>query len=148
MSDDFELHPQLAADSLPVLDLPLLHLRLLNDSQYPWLVGIPRRAQLREIDELEATDQGLWLEETIAVMRVLRQVFNPHKINVAALGNQVPQLHVHYIARYTDDPAWPKPVWGLHPAQAYIPARAEQRIQNIRQAFAQLGLLEEPQHDA
>lgn len=148
MSDDFFLHPQLEADSLPVLDLPLLHLRLINDSQYPWLIGIPRRPQLREIDELEPADQALFLQETLAVMRVIRQIFNPHKINVAALGNQVPQLHLHYIARYSDDPAWPKPVWGLHPAQSYIPARAEQRIKDIRLAFDELGLLQGVKDDA
>jgi len=123
----FELHPQLAQDTFTIGDFPLCRLLLCNDSNYPWFILVPRRAQIREIFELEERDQRQLLKESSQLSKVLATIFQADKLNVAALGNMVPQLHVHHIVRYQDDLAWPKPVWGLFPAQAYT-ERALQEI--------------------
>lgn len=121
----FELHPQLAADTLVVGDFPLCRLLLMNDSSYPWLILVPRRPNVREIFELSEADQQQLLKESSQLSRVLQDQFNADKLNVAALGNMVPQLHVHHIVRYRTDSSWPKPVWGQHPATPYSAAKAE-----------------------
>lgn len=106
MSDhDFSLHPQLAQDTHFVTDLPLCRVLLMNEARYPWLILVPRRENLREIHELLPTDrQQLW-EESDHVSRVLTALFQPDKLNIAALGNIVPQLHIHHIARFQTDAA-------------------------------------------
>ncbi len=119
MPQDFWLHPQLAQDCIPLGDFPLCRLLLMNDSQYPWFILVPRRTGLREIHELSAADRPqLWHESDVLARWLLAQ-FRPDKLNIAALGNLVPQLHVHHIARYRSDPAWPQSVWGLHPPRPY-----------------------------
>lgn len=123
----FELHSQLAQDTFTIGDFPLCRLLLCNDSNYPWFILVPRRAQIREIFELDESDQRQLLKESSQLSLVLVKIFQADKLNVAALGNMVPQLHVHHIVRYQDDLAWPKPVWGLFPAQAYT-ERALQEI--------------------
>lgn len=123
----FELHPQLAQDNITVGDFPLCRLLLCNDSNYPWFILVPRRAEIREIFELEESDQRQLLKESSQLSQVLVKIFRADKLNVAALGNMVPQLHLHHIVRYQDDQAWPKPVWGLFPVQAYK-GRALQEI--------------------
>ncbi len=115
----FELHPQLAQDTVTIGDFPLCRLLLCNDSSYPWFILVPRRSQVREIFELEESDQRQLLKESSQLSQVLVKIFQADKLNVAALGNMVPQLHIHHIVRYQNDLAWPKPVWGLFPAQAY-----------------------------
>lgn len=132
----FELHPRLAQDCLPVTELPLCRVLLMNDAHYPWFILVPRRESLREIHHLAAADRVLLLQESCALASAMEQVFAPCKLNVAALGNLVPQLHVHHIARFEDDPAWPQPVWGKRPAQAYAAAEAEARIRQVCQALA------------
>ncbi|MEN1727629.1 MAG: HIT family protein [Pseudomonadota bacterium] len=110
---EFTLDPRLKADSMPVLDLPLCSLRLMNDQRFPWLLLIPRRSGMEEILDLSREDQQqLWVEIR-QVTRAMQALLAPDKLNVAALGNQVRQLHVHVIARYQDDDAWPAPVWGV-----------------------------------
>lgn len=125
---DFALHRQLAADTLPVARLALSQLLLINDATYPWLVLVPERPGLRELYELGDADQIQLMTELAAVSRALIAACGsqrvPDKLNVAALGNVVPQLHVHVIARFRDDPAWPAPVWGRAPAVPYLPAAA------------------------
>ena len=116
---DFSLHPQLAADTVLLGDWPLSRLLLMNDAQYPWVVLVPRRAGLREIYELTAADQQQLYAESLALGRLLMEVFAGHKLNVGALGNVVSQLHVHHVVRQPDDKAWPAPVWGKYPAVAY-----------------------------
>lgn len=112
MSGHFELHPRLAADSILVGRLPLSLLLLFNDARYPWFILVPRRQDITEIYQLSETDQQqLWRESAI-LARSLLQSFHADKINIGALGNLVPQLHIHHIARFTSDPAWPGPVWG------------------------------------
>ncbi len=121
---DFTLHPQLAADTTPVGDLALSRALLANDANYPWLILVPRRPDIVELIHLAADDRATLSAEIDAAARALKATVPCDKLNVAALGNMVPQLHVHIIARRRGDPAWPKPVWGAVPAKAYdTPAR-------------------------
>lgn len=115
----FELHPQLAADCALLGRFPLCRLLLLRDANYPWFVLVPARSDIREIHHLSESDQRQLLRESVALARAMEQAFAPDKLNVAALGNMVPQLHVHHVARYRTDPAWPAPVWGRVPPRPY-----------------------------
>jgi diadenosine tetraphosphate (Ap4A) HIT family hydrolase len=121
MSSDatFQLDARLAADTHFVGELELSRVLLMNDARFPWLILVPRRAGLREIIELARDDQHLLLDEINAVAHVLHALHKPVKLNIAALGNMVAQLHVHVIARFTQDAAWPRPVWGVGTSQAY-----------------------------
>lgn len=136
----WQLHPQLAADTLPVGDLPLSRLLLINDAQYPWCILVPRIAAARELHRLDDADQLQVLRESVALARAMEAVFAPHKMNIAALGNVVPQLHLHHIARYRSDPAWPAPVWGRLPAQPYEAALRDKRLAQLREALPGLAL--------
>lgn len=115
----FELHPQLAQDSYTLGNYPLCRLLLINDRQYPWFVLVPRREDIREIYQLSTTDQLQYLRESSELGAELMRVFDGDKLNIGALGNMVPQLHIHHIVRFEADPAWPGPVWGARPMQAY-----------------------------
>jgi diadenosine tetraphosphate (Ap4A) HIT family hydrolase len=132
----FKLHDVLARDCAVVGDLPLCRVLLMNDSQYPWLILVPRRDELRELCDLSATDQQLYLKESNATCALLRSEFNAEKLNVAALGNMVPQLHIHHIGRFSDDVGWPKPVWGLLPAKPYEVDALDKHLRQLRTAFA------------
>ena len=119
MLNSFELHPQLAKDSVWLADWPLCQLRLINDSQYPWFILVPRRPDIKEVIDLTEPEQAqLWLESA-QLSHLLKVLYQPDKLNLAALGNMVPQLHVHHIARFNTDVAWPSPVWGKVPAVPY-----------------------------
>ncbi|MFZ2587949.1 MAG: HIT family protein [Alphaproteobacteria bacterium] len=115
----FTLHPQLAADTHVVGDLPLCRVLLMNDSRYPWLILVPKRQGIKEISDLDPQDVDAVWPEMMKAHEALRTLTNPDKMNVGALGNMVPQLHIHIIARTQTDPAWPKPVWGHSPAVPY-----------------------------
>jgi diadenosine tetraphosphate (Ap4A) HIT family hydrolase len=106
------LHPQLEADTSPVGDLPLSRVRAIDDAVYPWLVLVPRHADAVELADL-GDDAALLMREIVQVSALLKDVTGCDKINVGAIGNVVPQLHVHIVARRKDDPLWPKPVWGI-----------------------------------
>jgi len=112
MPDTFALHPHLNADTFVVKELSLCRLVAMDCRAVPWLILVPRIEGVREIIDLSAADQQQLMSEIALVSRLLQTEFSPDKINVAALGNVVPQLHVHLIARFTHDAAWPKPVWG------------------------------------
>jgi len=116
---DFRLHARLDADSFLMRDLPLSQLRLNNVKSVPWLVLVPRRSEIKEIHELDAGDRARLIEEIAQVSRALVELYAPDKINVAALGNHVPQLHVHVIARFVSDSAWPDPVFGKVDMEPY-----------------------------
>ena len=132
---DWHLDPQLAADTHPVAHLPLSELRLMDDANHPWLILVPRVAGAVEwIDLDDAAQAGLTREIALA-SRALQSAFKPHKLNVAALGNMVPQLHVHVIARYRDDIAWPRPVWGTATAKPYTPEALVERISILQRAL-------------
>lgn len=133
---DFELDARLAQDCHAVGELPLCRLLLMNDAQYPWCILVPRRPGVREWHHLSAEDRSTLLAESCRLAEAMEQLFKPHKLNVAALGNMVPQLHVHHIARYPEDVAWPRPVWGVVPAQPYTREQREQRCRALRQALA------------
>lgn len=119
MSELFELHPRLAAGCILVGRLPLSLLLLLNDARYPWFILVPRRRDISEVFQLSGPDQKQLWQESALLARNLMHSFHADKINIGALGNLVPQLHVHHIARFTTDPAWPGPVWGHSAAQPY-----------------------------
>ena len=131
----YELHPQLAMDTHPLATLALCELRLMDDANYPWLILVPRVAEARELTDLDAAQRHLLTDEIDLAARLLRNAFRPYKLNVAALGNLVPQLHVHVIAREQDDPAWPAPVWGRVTARPYPP---EMLVERVRQLSAHL----------
>jgi diadenosine tetraphosphate (Ap4A) HIT family hydrolase len=132
----FELHPRLEADTVEVTRFPLCRVLLLKDANYPWLVLVPARPEIREIHELSPADRAILIEEMAKASERLQNLFKADKINVAALGNVVPQLHIHIIARFTTDPAWPKPVWGVVPATEYEPSAIEERLGQLRKALA------------
>lgn len=116
---NFDLHPKLEADTKQVLDLPLCRVLLMNDSRYPWLILVPRRPDVREIHGLDAADRFQLMEEVAGCSAALEREVDAYKMNVAALGNMVPQLHIHVIARFENDPAWAGPVWGVGNAEPY-----------------------------
>lgn len=134
MTEVFELHPQLAADSFAIAKWPLCEVRLINDANYPWLVLIPQKPGLKDFDDLSLENMALAGEEIRAASTALRQLYRPDKLNVAALGNQVPQLHIHVVARFHCDAAWPNPIWGVLPARAYTDERDE-RIVALKEAL-------------
>jgi diadenosine tetraphosphate (Ap4A) HIT family hydrolase len=108
----YTLHPQLQADTFPVCDMELCEARLMNDRRFPWVILVPRRDGVTEVHQLSADEQNLLIHESSLTAGVLSRMFEADKINVAALGNLVPQLHWHVIARSRGDKAWPGPVWG------------------------------------
>ncbi|ODN69645.1 HIT domain-containing protein [Methylobrevis pamukkalensis] len=132
----FVLDPRLAADTDVVCDLPLCRVLLMKDANWPWLVLVPRQPDLVEILDLSAADRAVLMEEAAQAGAVLRDLTSPDKLNVAALGNMVRQLHVHVIARRVDDPAWPGPVWGKVPPLTYAPGVAEALAGDLRRALA------------
>lgn len=115
----FTLDQRLQQDTLLLGDFPLCRLLLMNDANYPWFILVPRRDEVSELFQLDAQEQQqLWREST-ELAEVLKDTFKADKMNVATLGNVVSQLHMHVIVRRKDDPAWPAPVWGKHPAKPY-----------------------------
>ena len=131
----FALHQQLAADTFEVGRLPLSRVLLMNDSRFPWLILVPERADLVDLVDLKPVDHAQLTDEIRRASLALRTTFSPDKLNVAALGNVVPQLHVHVIARFRNDAAWPRPVWGGPPAPPYEAAAAVKRINDLRAAL-------------
>ncbi|WP_391089512.1 HIT domain-containing protein [Vibrio sp. NH-UV-68] len=108
----FELHPQLAQDTTVIGHFPLCVALLHKDNAVPWVILVPKREQLKELHHLPMQEQQQFLYESQAVSQALEATFRPDKLNLGALGNMVPQLHIHHIARFKDDIAWPSPVWG------------------------------------
>ena len=114
-SDEWSLHPQLVRDTILLGDLALSQVLVIKDANYPWLLLVPRRPGIVEIIDLDEIEQAQLMVEISRVSRVLKAVTQCDKLNIAALGNAVPQLHVHVIARRKTDKAWPRPVWGVAP---------------------------------
>jgi len=121
----FQLDPRLASDTWPLGHLPLCQLLLMNEARYPWLILVPRRAAMVEVFQLSQADQAQLGRETSALAQTLKDRFAADKINIAALGNQVAQLHVHVIARKRGDAAWPAPVWGCFAPTPYTAAQVD-----------------------
>ncbi|MDX1303161.1 HIT family protein [Photobacterium sp.] len=125
----FTLHPQLATDTTTLGDLPLSRVLLSKEALGPWLILVPRKDELTEIHHLSAAEQYQLIRESSAVAALLENDYRADKINIGALGNLVPQLHVHHIARFTTDIAWPGPVWGN--------TNGTQRSEEVQQALAE-----------
>ena len=117
--DTFHLHPQLEADTALIANWGLSRVLLMNDARFPWIILVPRRAGLSEIQDLKHAERIVLIEEINRAGAGLKAATGAKKINTAALGNMVPQLHVHVIARFENDAAWPKPVWSVGSAVAY-----------------------------
>jgi len=131
----FQLDARLAGDTHTVGDLGMSRLLLMDDARWPWLILVPRRAGLRELIELERDAQHALLEEINACAHVLHALDKPDKLNIATLGNVVPQLHVHVIARHVGDAAWPRPVWGAGTREPYAAAACAARLAALRTAL-------------
>jgi diadenosine tetraphosphate (Ap4A) HIT family hydrolase len=123
----FEINKKLEEDSILIGKFPLSYLLLMNDSNYPWFILVPTKENIKEIFELSPEERIQLIEESAVLSENLSKIFNADKMNIAALGNVVPQLHVHHIVRYKKDKAWPDPIWGKFPAVKY----SEQEIQSI-----------------
>jgi diadenosine tetraphosphate (Ap4A) HIT family hydrolase len=133
---DFTLDPRLAADTAEVGDLALCRVLLMDDARFPWLILVPRRAALVEITDLPAPDAAaLWAEIRLAT-GVMQALSKPDKVNVAALGNVVAQLHVHVVGRFRSDPAWPGPVWGFGTRTPYPPHARAQLVERAGALFS------------
>lgn len=130
--NDFFLHAQLAKDTFFIKDLKLSKLLLMNDRRFPWVVLVPRHKDVRDMIDLLPGQQKNLFDEVNRISLVMRQFFNAEKLNVATIGNIVPQLHVHVVARFANDAAWPKPVWGYGTAQEYEPQQAQTRVEALR----------------
>jgi diadenosine tetraphosphate (Ap4A) HIT family hydrolase len=128
----FVLHPQLEKDSVLVAKLTLCSVRLINDINYPWLILVPQVAGISDIIDLSDAQQQILWQESALVSRVLKHLFTPDKLNVAALGNVVSQLHLHHIVRYKDDISWPRPVWGQVPSKLYSNQQLSKQIELIK----------------
>lgn len=131
----FSLNERLQADTRPVIDLGLCRVLLMNNRLWPWLILVPMREGAVEIHRLEEVDQATLMREIAQASRVVERLFAPDKMNVGALGNMVPQLHVHVIGRTRGDPAWPGPVWGAGHTESYEAAEADALVERLAEAF-------------
>lgn len=127
----FELHPQLKKDTVIVgqfkLSLVLLH----RDANFPWCILVPKREKMREIHHLADEDQIQLIRESSHLSEVMTSLFAPTTMNIAELGNMVPQLHLHHVARFEGDPAWPKAIWGTCPPAEYDPEELAERVTRL-----------------
>lgn len=138
----FRLHPRLAADCVGLGRFRLCRLLLMNDSRYPWCILVPERAGISEIFELSADDRHLLIDESARLAQGLTVIFRADKMNVAAIGNLVPQLHVHHVVRYQTDAAWPAPVWGKFNPIPYAPAQLRAVMAKIKAGLGDRGLID------
>ena len=129
---NFVLHPRLEADTAFIADWPLCRLLLMNDSRYPWLILVPRRTGAVEMMDLAADDRAVLLQEMMRAGEIVRGLPRVTKLNIGALGNLVPQLHIHIVGRHPGDPAWPGPVWGHSPTIPYEAQAREGLIALVR----------------
>ena len=135
-SPDWSLDPQLQRDTIAVGDLSLARVLAMNDANYPWVILVPRLAGAVEIIDLDDQQQAQLMDEIAMLSRVLKDVTGCDKLNIAAIGNVVAQLHVHIVARHRNDAAWPRPVWGVVPARPYDPAELSRFVGRIQQEVA------------
>jgi len=129
----FELHHRLAADCFEIATLPLCQVLLMNDARFPWCILVPQLDDLRDFHEIPRSSRKAFFDEIEAVSLALEEITGAEKMNVAALGNQVPQLHIHVIARKSDDAAWPAPVWNAGPGTPYEGDAADVLIGGLRE---------------
>ncbi|MBF0247299.1 MAG: HIT domain-containing protein [Alphaproteobacteria bacterium] len=132
----FALHPILEKDTVEITRLPLCRVLLMRDKTYPWVILVPEREGLRDLDDLKPRDMIQATAEIDHVSKAMKTLYAPDKMNVAALGNVVEQLHIHVIARFKTDPAWPAPVWGKFPAEDYGDAARDAAVKALKTALA------------
>lgn len=132
----FKLDERLQNDTVLITDLPLCRVLLMNDSQFPWLILVPRIEGLAELHELDERQMQQYVQESRLCCKVLSLLYAPYKLNIAALGNVVRQLHIHHLCRYEEDIAWPAPVWGRQPAIPYGDSELAARIEALKNAFS------------
>lgn len=137
MTTNFTLHPQLVSDTVTLGYLPLCQVLLINNKEYPWVTLVPQEADIDEITDLVPEKRSQLMEEISLISAMMRQIYAPDKINVAALGNIVPQLHIHIIARYKTDKVWPNPVWG-HETTAYEDTALRDTVKVLQDAFGDI----------
>jgi diadenosine tetraphosphate (Ap4A) HIT family hydrolase len=128
----FTLHPRLVEDTILVAEWPLSLVLLAKDANYPWCILVPRREGIKEIHHLNGEDRTQLLAESCRLSELMEAMFQPIKMNVAALGNMVPQLHVHHVARFDNDVSWPNPIWGVAKAIAYDDEILNARVNALR----------------
>ncbi len=132
----FQIHPKLLADCVYIGELYLCEVLLMNDSRFPWIILVPKAEDLRDFHDLPLEQRDDLYDEIEAASKTLKLYCDAHKLNVAALGNQVPQLHIHVIGRRTDDAAWPGPVWGSGEAEPYSVEELDSFCNELRTALA------------
>lgn len=132
----FELHPRLQQDCFKVGRFALSQLLMMNDSQYPWFILVPQRPDIREIYQLEPSDRHQLMSESCLLAETLAEIYRADKMNIAAIGNLVPQLHVHHVVRYPTDPAWPGPIWGKFSPVPYDEQTAQAEITRLQTHLA------------
>ena len=132
----FQLHPNLKRDCVFVGGFELCQLLMMNDCQYPWFLLVPQKPDLTELYQLEKPDRQLLIEESSWLAENLALLYQADKMNIAAIGNLVPQLHIHHIVRYKNDKAWPAPVWGKFAA---VPYTEQQMSENLVLVKERLG---------
>ena len=137
----FELHPRLAADAIVIGKFDLSLLLLSKDANYPWCILVPEREDVFEIHHLSEDEQIQLMRESCRLAEVMTSLFDAHKMNIAALGNVVRQLHVHHIARFSDDIAWPQPIWGKVPAKSYTVEEFAERVKRLQNALVGAGFV-------
>ena len=128
----FTLHPQLKQDTWLLGKFPLSLVLLHKNACFPWCIMVPQRDSIREIYQLNQNDRQQLLDESCRLSEVMTEIFNPDKMNIAAIGNMVPQLHVHHVARFSTDPAWPGTVWGTVTEQKTY---SEDNLSSLRKNF-------------
>lgn len=129
----FELHPRLAEDCHHLGDFPLCALQMSKDANYPWYILVPKRRDISEAFQLSALEQQQLQYESLQLSQLLSNAFNADKMNIAALGNMVPQLHIHHVVRYKTDIAWPNPIWGFSPPSSYSQQLLKEQIEKTHQ---------------
>ena len=138
----FTLHEQLEKDCIELGQFDLCRVLLMNDSNYPWFILVPEREDIQEIYQLSDDDQMQLIKESNFLAKILKKYFYADKINIAALGNVVPQLHLHHIARYTDDICWPAPVWGARPLIQYTEDQLDKILDVFSKAMAETSAID------
>ena len=134
----FQLHERLLADTVLIGEFPLSLVLLSKDANYPWVILVPARAGVKEIYQLDQEDRLQLLHESCLVAEAMEALFKPHKLNIATIGNVVPQLHMHHVARLETDAAWPGPVWGAVSALQYSGNVLDDLVADIRDSLPSL----------
>ena len=128
----FQLHPVLQKDTVLIGEFSLSLVLISKDANYPWVILVPKRSEVKEIYQLSLADRQSLLEESCLLASALVEIFKPDKLNVATIGNMVPQLHCHVVGRFKNDPAWPGPIWGVGTAQPYAEDAGRDRLATLR----------------